>query len=184
MTLLLFNINDVNTLLKLGLPLFLSCFGTRHFYFRHKRPVWDSCAVSVITSIRVIFETTFLHSASWNLNEVMNSQFSWSEWFSEWWGSESAPIDFTKSQLSLDDGWGIIESEADRVFAEESRNAADFRRQEVEKLNEMARQNASSISKYNRLFGSDSQIGGEFLPTLLRYNFGTWKINEEGTNPG
>lgn len=106
------------------------------------------------------------HSSTGITHTVMNGQFSWSEWFSEWWGSERAnEVDFTRSQLSLEDGWGIIESDSDKVFAEETKTAAQFRRQEVEKLSEMARTNYSNISKIPSFCVLKVQIGNRSLAT-------------------
>lgn len=87
----------------------------------------------------------------------MESHISWTEWFAIWWGIQESTDDFTKSQLSLDDGWRIIESEADKVLAEETEKEAEHRKQEVEKLSELAKQNLSSIN-WRRIFANVIEV--------------------------
>lgn len=111
----------------------------------------------MVASVREVFcnaiknfrEVNSVISQERNCSLSMNSQAVWGDW-TGWiqalWNPEresAQPEDFTRSQLSLDEGWKIIESEADKMLEEETMNQAFSRRSEIEKLrNELAKKNS------------------------------------------
>lgn len=170
-----FCFTNVNGLSIVQPPSFLSHLRTRHFLFDFRGHVRqgeaeDASSLTLndwpreystgrvfrySTAVPKFSRTRIAQSA---MNISSDTPITWGEWFAMWWASETgSPDDFTKSQLSLDDGWRIIESDADKIMEEEVLHQVSYRREEVQKLSELAKRNTSNIN-WRRIFANVLEV--------------------------